>query len=317
MQLRKLFKEVNNFFIMKKGERFGTFLAFLTAFISGFSIFANKFFIIDLDPVIFTAIRAMLIGVTFLCISVFLHSWDTKRVPKHRWRNLLLIGIVGGGIAFLFFFTGLKITTAGRASFLHKTLPIYVTLLAFIFLKEKITRKQLVALCVMVLGLIVLVTSTIEPAALWSDPSVGDILVLSATVLWAVENVIAKRAMRNGEKSSIVSFARMFFGGIFLFGFALFTQRIDLLFSISRVQWLFIFLSSTLLFCYVFTYYKSIKFINVSKASTILLVSPVITLILGVLFLGEPAPLQQLIGSAIILSGAYFISQVKSEVDYI
>ena len=58
-------------------------------------------------------------------------------------------------------------------------------------------------------------------------------------------------------------------------------------------------------------WYWSIKHINVSKASALLLVAPVVSLITGAVLLGEPIPLIQLIGSALILIGAYFLVGIK------
>jgi drug/metabolite transporter (DMT)-like permease len=297
----------------KKKENLGTFLAFLAAVISGFSIFVNKIFIISLDPLVFTAVRATLIGFIFLILSLHKSKWKLKDFKKVPWKYLLVIGIVGGGAAFFLFFSGLKITTSGRAAFLQKTLPLYVTILAFLFLKEKISKRQIAALLLMLIGAIALFSSEITPSDLWLNPMFGDLLVVAATILWAVENVISKKAMILGESNFVVSFARMTFGALFLFGLLLLSSNFYLLFSLPQIQWLYILISTAILFTYILTYYWSIRHINVSKASSILLISPVITLALGVMFLNEPAPAVQLAGSLIILVGAYLISNIKSE----
>jgi len=91
------------------------------------------------------------------------------------------------------------------------------------------------------------------------------------------------------------------------------TGKMNLIASLSMQDWINLFVSTGLLFLYVLTFYWSIKKINVSKASTILLIAPIITLILGIVFLKEPINALQLIGSAMILIGAYFIVTVKSE----
>ena len=297
----------------RKKEVIGTILAIVTAIISGFSIFANKFFIVNLDATVFTAIRAIIIGVAFLVLSFIFGSWKLKENKKINWIYLLIIGIIGGGFAFLLFFNGLKLTSAGRAGFFHKTLPLYVTVLAFFFLKEKINIKQTMALLLMIVGTLVMVSSQIPFGEMWLNPQTGDLLVIGATILWAIENVVAKKAMIKGEHNFVVSFARMFFGGVVLFGIALITNKIGILVELSSIQWMYILISTLMLFGYVLTYYWAIRYINVSKAASILLISPVITLIAGMFLLGEPAPLLQLIGSAIILIGAYFIINVRSE----
>jgi len=230
-----------------------------------------------------------------------------------KWGYLIAIGLIGGALAFLLFFSGLKITTGSRATFIHKTLPVFVTMLAVAFLKEKVTKKQFSGLIVMLLGLIILTYSQVTPNTLWSNPSLGDLLILFATVLWAIENVIAKRAMIVGESNFVVTFARMFIGAIFLFLGIPLLGKLDLLFSLTFEQITNILISTIILLGYVLFWYWSIKHINVSKATMILLLAPVITLIFGVIMLNEPLPTDQLTGSVLILIGAYFVTKVKSE----
>ncbi|HIG94660.1 MAG: hypothetical protein QT05_C0047G0035 [archaeon GW2011_AR13] len=291
-----------------KKELFGTILILLTAIISGFSIIANKFFVVSIDPLLFTALRAFFIGLIFFAISFYFSQKHKEKFKKTSWSILLLIGIIGGGLAFWLFFSGLSMTLGGRAAFLHKTLPIYATILAFIFLKEKITKKQLIAMGIMLFGLVLMELTKIS-----NEIKIGDFLVLSATILWAVENVISKKAMLNKESNWVVTFSRMFFGSLFLFGIIILTGKINLILSLTSQQLIYIGVSGFLLFLYVLTWYWGLKYINLSKASTILLLSPVISLILGILWLNEQVSTIQLIGSTIILIGAYLIISTKSE----
>jgi drug/metabolite transporter (DMT)-like permease len=294
-------------------ETLGTTLALITAIISGFAIPINKVFVVDMDPMIFTAIRALVIGIIFFFLASAQTKFHFKKIKKVSWKWLIAIGIIGGGLAFLAYFTGLSFTTAGRAAFLHKTLPIYVTIFAFIFLKEKVGKKQALALLVMLVGTFLLLSAQINPATFWTDPSFGDLLVLLGTILWGVENTIARYAMLKEESNWVVSFARMFIGGIFLFAFAFSLGKAWILLTLSPQQIVNVIISTGILFAYVFSWYWSIRLINVSKAAALLLLSPVISLILGVIIFGEPAPALQLIGSALILIGAAFVIRIKSE----
>lgn len=296
-------------------ETFGTILAFTTAIISGFAIPINKIFVVKMEPVVFTALRALIIGLVFFLLATFHSLRFSKEISfrKIPWKYMISIGLIGGGLAFLLYFTGLKLTTAGRAAFIHKTLPLYITILAFLFLKEKISRKQIIALMLMFSGTVLLVSAKINPAVLWSNPSFGDILAITATFLWAVENVISRKAMLNGSTNFAVACARMFIGSLFLFASVLILGKTDALLSLTEQQVINVLISTAILFGYVFTWYWSIKLINVSKASTILLLAPVISLILGAVWLGEPVPEIQILGSALILIGAYFVAKVESK----
>lgn len=287
----------------------GTILILMTAIVSGFSIIINKFFVAEIDPLVFTATRALLIGLVFLAISIYF-SKDNKghKFKQTSWWSLLLIGIIGGAFAFWLFFAGLKLTLGGRAAFIHKTLPIYAVILAFVFLKEKISQRQLVAIGVMLLGLVLM-----ELTKLSAEMRIGDFLVLGATVLWAIENTISKKAMLNKESNWVVTFSRMFFGAIVLFAIIFLTGNANLLLTLTSAQIIKIAVSGLLLFMYVLTWYWGLKYINLSKASVILLLSPVISLFLGMVWLGEQVGMLQAIGSLLILVGAYFVIGVRSE----
>jgi len=294
-------------------ETLGTILAVITALISGLAIPVNKIFVIDLDSTVFTAVRSLFIGIIFFILISFQSKSKQKNFKKIPWKYLLAIAIIGGSFAFLMFFTGLSLTTAGRGAFLHKTLPLYITVFAFIFLKEKVSQKQAFALLIMLIGTILIYSTTINPSEFWLNPSLGDLLVIGATILWAIENTIARKAMINGESNFVVSFSRMFIGAIILFAFVIIQNKVGLLLVLTVQQIINLTISIAILFGYIYFWYWSIKLINVSKASTILLLAPVISLIIASIVFNEPAPLLQLIGSALILIGAYFVVKIKSE----
>jgi drug/metabolite transporter (DMT)-like permease len=286
-------------------ETLGTLLVLTTAIGSGAAIIVNRFFVLKVEPVIFTAIRALFIGLAFFVLSKKFEK-TSKPAPL---LNLLLLGLIGGGLAFLLFFTGLPLTTGGRAAFIHKTLPVWASLLALFFLRDRISNKQRLAIGTALLGLVALQYDVVP----W-DIRTGDILVLFATILWAVENTLAKGLMKLGETNWRVTFSRMFFGSLFLFGVATLQGKLHLIAELQPVQWLYIAVSTLLLTWYVLTWYWGLKYINLSKASGILLLSPVISLVLGVVFLAEPVYPMQLVGSVLILLGCFTLAKTQSEV---
>lgn len=300
-------KVKNNTSVNNKLEIRGTMLVFLTALISGISIVINKFFVVRVDPLVFTAIRALFIGLIFFIISLAISKKTGKKFKKVSWKYLLLIGIIGGSFAFWTFFSGLKLTTAGRAAILHKTLPIYATIFGVTFLKEKVSGKQLAALFLMLFGIIL-----IELTRISFDIRLGDFLIIAATILWAIETTISKKVMLNKESNWVVTFSRMFFGSVILFAIIFLTGNTSMLLSLTKQQMIYIIISTIFLLLYVLTFYWGLKYINLSKASTILLLAPVISLVLGVLYLNEKVMLLQFIGTILILIGAVMIYNVKS-----
>jgi len=58
---------------------------------------------------------------------------------------LLLIGLVGGSIPFYLYFEGLSKISAINGAIIHKSLVIWVALLAIPFLKENMSKLQALA----------------------------------------------------------------------------------------------------------------------------------------------------------------------------
>ena len=299
-----------------KNETRGTLLAIAAAIVSGLAIPANKLFIVDIDPLVFTALRSLLIGTGFLLV-MYLASGRTRsaghKLWKLPWKHAIAIAAIGGSAAFLLFFSGLQLTTAGRAAFLQKTLPLYVTVFAVLFLGEKISAKHAGAVLAMAAGTAAVYFASIAPGGLWTNPSLGDILVISATVMWAAEAVISKHAMNKGAGNIEVSFSRMFLGGIMLMASLILAGKSSVLLAMSAYQWTSILASTAILFAYVLFWFWSIRMINVSKAASLLLIAPVISLSAGAAFLGEPVPLLQAAGCAAIVAGAFMMSGTRSE----
>ena len=299
---------------MKK-ETKGTLLALLTALVSGIAIPLNKLFIVSIDPTVFAAVRAIIIGAIFFFIASYQSRFNYKEFKHVPFKYLIAIGVIGGGFAFLLLFCGLA-NDAGKHSgaFLHDgTLPIYTTLLAAVFLNERITRRMSYAMIVMVVGVAVLYASQLSPAQLWANPLLGDLLITVSVILWAIEYVIAKKAMNKGESNTVITFARMFFGSIVLFGFVFLFGKVGSLMTLSVQQWTNILISTGLEFCYVAFWYWSLKNINASKATMLFLVAPVVSTIASMMIFSEQPSIMQFIGSAVILIGAYFLLGVKSE----
>ncbi len=296
-----------------KGETKGIILAILAAIVSGISIPANKYFIVNLDPTVFTAVRAVIIGIVFLMISLYISATKKRSFKKVPWKYLLFIAIVGGAFAFLLYFNGLALTTAVSGAFLQKTLPLFTAIFALVFLGERVTKRMGYAIIAMFIGMAILTVTQLTPSALWPNPLLGDALIIIATVLWAVESIVAKKAMNMGENNFVVSFARMFFGGLILFGFVLLFGKFSVLFTLSMQQWINVLISTVLLLLYVLFWYWSIMYMNVSKAAALLLLAPIISLVGGVVLFSAPVSALELVGCAIILISAYVLGGVKSE----
>lgn len=266
----------------------GICFALIAAVVSGFAIFINKFAgKVFSDSGIFTTWKNIPVAIAFLGI-IFLPKFfkELKMLDKTQWLYLLLIGAVGGAIPFLMFFKGLSIASAVNAAFIHKTLFVWVGMLAVIFLKEKLGWPQIVAFGLLLAGNFIL-----GGIKSWKF-GMGEILIFGATVLWSIEYILAKKVLAC-VSSEIVAWARMFFGSVILVLFLIATGRTEGLLSINSLQAKWILLSSALLFGYVFTWYKALKLAPASLVTCLLVPASLITTLLNSIFVTGKFSLEQ------------------------
>ncbi len=281
----------------------GWILVTLTALISGLSIFLNKFGVSTIDATLFTGLKNITVGILFAGLIFYSpQQINWRNITKSQWVKLFFLGLIGGSIPFVLFFHGLKLTSSLHAGFIHKTLFIYVALLAVIFLKEKLTKYYGFTLLAMLLGL--LVFSQVKPFIL----NYGDWLVLLATLLWSIEIIIAKKLLHD-LPANVVALARMFLGGILIWFYLIGQGGYEQIFSLNFVEWRWVVITSLLLFGYVYTFYHGLKYIPASVATVILTIAAPITALLNFGFFSSIISSGQWWGLVIIFISFYLLSR--------
>lgn len=266
---------------MNDSVRKGIYLAFLTSFISGVSIFLNKFAVAAIKPpLFFTTTKNMVVGLVLVSIVIAL-----RKVPQIRALQrtdiirLVAIGLVGGSLPFYLFFTGLSNVPAVNAAIIQKSLVVWVAILAVPFLKEKFSLLSILAIVLLFVG------NNYIGGFQGFTFSTGELMIFGATILWAVENVIAKKALQNMD-ADIVSAARMGLGAMVLLGATLVTSPVSFIsiasFDFTQYFWLGI--TSVLLVGYVMTWYRALALAPATTVTAILVFSTVITNILSAIF---------------------------------
>jgi drug/metabolite transporter (DMT)-like permease len=289
----------------------GLIFIFFTAIISGFSIFINKYGVSGIDAYIFTFLKNLMVLLAFSGFVLLAREWrQLIKLTKQQWLMLVVIGLVGGGAAFLLFFKGLSLTSAAQGSLIHKSMFIYTMVLAAIFLREKIKKEMLIG------ALLILAGNLIALKTLHLSLNRGDLYVLLATLLWAAENVISKYALKN-ISSKIVAWGRMFFGAILILVFLAANGQLSLIGHLSFEQTLWIEITSFVLFGYMITWYSGLRYVPVSVAAAILLLGSPITTFLtfvssGKISLGEIFSGGLIIcGLSLILGYQIFLERIK------
>lgn len=275
----------------------GLSLVFLAAVVSGVSIFINKFGVAGMNSSVYTFLKNAIVAVFLLSFVVLLAELKTlASLSRKQWLLLLATGLVGGSIPFLLYFKGLQLTSSSSASFFHKTMFVYVLIMAGFFLKERIDKKILLSALLILFGNALFLK--FNPFNL----STGDFLIITATVFWACESVISKYLLKS-VGSSVVAFGRMFFGSIFILVFLAVTKQLVLVAQLTTGQTYWILITSGFLLLYVWFWYNGLRSIEVTTATAILLVGSLITSGLDYFFSGITLTASQSFGVLLLLAG--------------
>ena len=242
----------------------GILLAFLASIISGIAIFYSKISVVKIPPLILTSSRNFYVGILFLLLFLFsgkLHK--LKKLSKKQLVLLSLIGLIGGALPFYLFFTGLQYMPAINANLIQKTLFIWVAILSVIFLKEKLNVSYFISFALIFIA-------NFFFGKLSFGLGRGEIMILSASLLWSVENILAKKVLKN-ISSELVGLFRMGIGGSLLMMTTILTNRVNLISTIQHSSNLtIIFVGGSILFFYVYTWYKALKYAPASLVTLIL-----------------------------------------------
>lgn len=279
----------------------GILLVLSTAVISGFSIFINQFGVKVISSDIYTFLKNLVAGLLVIGVLLILREWSgVKKLRIKDWGLLILIGFIGGSIPFLLFFKGLSMSTAGNGSLIHKTMFLFVAVLAVILLKEKLNKWLMSGILLMLIGNVFLLKFNTQVIL-----NRGDLLILIATLFWAVENILSKKAV-NYISPRIVGASRMLFGCLFIMIYLIITGQVSQLghLNISQLSW--VWLTGMILTAYVLTWYNGLKYINVSTASCLLALGAPVTTTLT-LIQGQPLVINQFLGLALLFGGAVLI----------
>jgi drug/metabolite transporter (DMT)-like permease len=282
---------------METNLRKGTALALMAAVISGFSVFANGVAVKLADPVAYTVLKNA--GAFVFLAALLIAARDIREIRqmgRKQWLTLALIGVIGGSVPFAMFFIGLSHGGAAVSSFIYRSLFIFAGVFGYLILKEEPKPADMAAAFAILIGNALLVSGD----AVFGT---GQMLVLGATVLWALEYTISRKAM-SGIRPRTVMAARMLFGAVVLVAFMGASGSLGVFASISAPALGWLALTSLSLGAFLLAWYSALKFMPVFKAACIFTIGGVVTIALESLFLGRAVSLAETAGIFLVLSGA-------------
>lgn len=287
--------------------RWGIGLAFITALISGMSIYLNGLYVKEFhDPILLAAVRNSIVGLVLLvALTATRRRSPIAPLSARQRAGLVVLGVIGGGISFALFFTGLSIVPSAGAAIIQKTMFVWVAILAVPLLGERLGWAQVAAVVLLLAGTLTMG----DPGSVTAGP--GEALILLATLLWAVEVILARRLL-GGMGSLPAATGRMVIGGLVLLGIVALRGDLGAVAAYSSRQWLIVAVTALLLTGYVSTWYAALKRAPATVVTSVLVIGALVTSFLQTVARGSLPRAPELAGLGLLLVGVVALAVVAA-----
>ncbi len=277
----------------------------------GASFIATKIALGDIQPITVVWVR-FAIGVIILGIVVLVR----KQFKLPHIAEIPYFGVLGFlGITFHQWLqsTGLVTSKASTTAWIVATTPLFIAMLSWFYLKEKLKWAQVVGIGLATIGVLLVISEgDISSLSVGEFGNYGDILIFISAINWAVFSVISRRGLKN-HPAALMMFYVMAAGWL-LISFPFFvgpgindlqTLSLD---SFLGVLFLGFFCSGI---AYIF-WYDALKSLPASQVGVFLYLEPFIAVIVAAIILGESIILASLIGGLLILFGVWIVNRLSA-----
>lgn len=288
-----------------RSSRRGLLLALGAALVSGIAVFVNGRAVGSFpSPTVYTTGKNLVAGTILLVVALGATRSAAGRrdAASSVSRHPALFGalaIVGGAVPFVLFFEGLARASSTDAAFIHKTLVIWAAILAAAVLGERLGLLHVVAIAALVAG-----HAALAGGVGAGDFGAGEVMILLATLCWAVELVVVKRLVAD-VPASIVAMVRLVGGSLLLLVWLAATGALAQLFTLTSSQWAWLAVTGPMLALFVSVWFLALASARVIDVTAILVLGAVVTGVVDSL-VGDGSGLR-LPGDGLILVGVALV----------
>lgn len=280
------------------------FLLALTTSIWGTAFIGGKIAVEDFEPMTVAFFRFLIASLILFPLLLWKKEWPRKITLKD-WGLFFVLGLTGIFLYNFTFFMAAKYSPVIKNSLFIASNPIVIVVLSGLFLKEIISKWQIVGLISAILGVFYIIINGDFKTffALGFHPIDGVLLI--AVFSWALYSVIGKVVLQKYSPLVSTTFA-CGFGTLMLLPFAMAETTVADVLNASAATWFWIIEMAVLVSVISFLlWYKGIKEIGASKSAIFINFMPISAVIMAALFLGEPLTLHHIVGAVFIFAGVY------------
>lgn len=264
---------------------------------------------IELTSKEIAVLRGVIGSIFLLGVMLFSKEKTSFSVIKKNLPILVLSGL-GVGANWIFLFEAYKYTTVSIATLSYYCAPIFVTIMAPIILKEKISLIKFLCVCTAMIGMLCIVGTNKESIGEGYNHFLGIIYGLTAAVGYA--SVILMNKFIKGLKGVETTVTQLVFASILLLPYVMVTSGFDFS-KMTGISWGYMIFLGVVHTGFAYAlYFSSLKELKGQTIAVLSYIDPITAVLISALFLGEQLTMFQIIGGVLIL-GSTFISETQGK----
>ena len=283
----------------------------LTALIWGFTTVVVRTLAVAAGARDVLAIRMAISVVVMAAALTLVGGW---RIERRDVPRLVLSGVLGITAYNVLSTYGLERTAASLAGLILGTEPLWIAMFAALLLGERVRPVTAVGLVLAAAGTAFLVLhedSSASAAALPVPSLIGPLLMLASAMIWSLSTVLAKPLLPKYGATRMTLLTGLA-GALPLLGL---TSERTAATAASLSPWLWALMLhlaviGSILSLQLWSY--GMKHIASAEAAAFIYAVPLISVVAGVLILGEPITLGLVVGGALILAGVALAQFARS-----
>jgi drug/metabolite transporter (DMT)-like permease len=244
----------------------------------------------------------------FLSIPFLFLMLKYKKIPiktnKTEAKKLAILSLLGSTLTALTLYGAYNYISVGMTTTIHYIYPVLVTAACILIFKEKVSKEKIIALILSTIGIMMFFEGNFS--------IIGVSLALLSGVAYATYILFIDKSGLNSMYPFKISLYCSIFSSIYLFIAGVISG--NLVFNMSPKGWAFTILVAFFVSFLANTFIPiGVKYVGPTVTSIVGMFEPITSVVLGILILGEPVTVRNIVACILILAGVFIITITKDK----
>lgn len=282
--------------------------ALFAVIVWGASFIATKIAVEQISPVSVVWIRFAM-GIPILLVAVLMRKQFA--FPKGSdWAYFALLGFLGISFHQWLQSNGLQTSQATTTAWIVSTSPVFIVILAWVILKEKISKIQISGIALAMVGVLVVVSKgNLASITLGNFGTVGDFLILISAINWAVFSILSRRGFQNHPSTQLTFWVMTLGWLITTVAFVAGKNYTEITSLDSRGWWAMIFLGIFTTGLAYIAWFDVLSQLPAAQSGAFLFLEPPASMVVAAIVLFEKITWASIFGGIVIILGVWLVNK--------